>query len=262
MAEDRPRPEQSPKAGGSALLPLELPHFAARGLAWLLLAGFVIAVVAVNVVRISDTVSCPFVLVQQTGTDQVAAPAGFELGEVRVSEGSEVLQGDPLCTLRPVAGGSDWRTLRAPFDGTVVMVAGKNAGDPLAEGEKLFRIVPAASPLRARLVVPDGRLGDVRSGQQVLLSFDAFPAHTFGAQPARLGWVSPVKEEGDAQEGYRALADLGRSTVDRRGERVALRAGMRGEARIILGERLLVDFVFAPLARARDQLSPAAPARP
>lgn len=88
MSEDAPFFENDP------------PHWAARGLAWVLLALFVVAVLFVTLVKIPERVSSPFVLVPVNGTDPVRALDNAVVTQVGVREGQAVRKGDLLFMVR------------------------------------------------------------------------------------------------------------------------------------------------------------------
>lgn len=81
-------------------LDLTPPHWAARGLAYGLIAAFVLGVIASIAIRVPEKVSARFVLVPLRGADPVKAPRGGVVTEVLAVEGQAVNQGDLLLTLR------------------------------------------------------------------------------------------------------------------------------------------------------------------
>ena len=96
------------------------PPWAARSLAWFLIAIFAAAAVAVLIVRVPETVIAHFVLVPRTGTDPVRAPRRGQVTAVRVQEGDTVARGAPLVAVRsdPVSDlSAELTTLRAQLRG-------------------------------------------------------------------------------------------------------------------------------------------------
>lgn len=76
------------------------PHWVARGLARLIIALFIIVLIAAALIRIPETVSGRFTLVPVHGTDPVRALRGGVVSEVRVSEGDTVSKGAMLFVVR------------------------------------------------------------------------------------------------------------------------------------------------------------------
>jgi multidrug efflux pump subunit AcrA (membrane-fusion protein) len=82
------------------MLPQEPPPFVVRGAAWLFIVLFFTVVTAAVVVRVPETVRCPFVLVPKDGADPIQASSLVVVREVRVTEGQEVAEGDELFILQ------------------------------------------------------------------------------------------------------------------------------------------------------------------
>ena len=96
------------------------PATVARGLAWLLLALFAVAVVLAAVVKLPETVSCGFVLVPLRGADPVRAPRAGVVTEVSAAESDAVAKGAKLFALRSPEQGdrsSELLTLEAQLRG-------------------------------------------------------------------------------------------------------------------------------------------------
>ncbi|MEP6574309.1 MAG: HlyD family efflux transporter periplasmic adaptor subunit [Gemmatimonadota bacterium] len=76
------------------------PHWAARGLAYVTITGFVLAILAGLLVQVPETVTGRFTLAPVKGTDPIRAVRSGVLSEVRVSEGQAVTRGATLFLLR------------------------------------------------------------------------------------------------------------------------------------------------------------------
>src|SRR5438128_7272350 len=84
----------------SEMLPQEPPPWIIRSTAWLLLAAFLFALLVAIVMRLPETVRCPFVLVPDTGADPVQSPVRAIISHVGVDEGQPVKAGEELFVLR------------------------------------------------------------------------------------------------------------------------------------------------------------------
>jgi multidrug resistance efflux pump len=84
----------------SEMLPQEPPPWIIRSTAWLLLAAFLFALLIAIVMRLPETVHCPFVLVPDTGADPVQSPVRAVISHVGVDEGQPVKAGQELFVLR------------------------------------------------------------------------------------------------------------------------------------------------------------------
>ena len=84
----------------SEMLPQDPPPWIIRRTAWVLLGAFFFALLMAIVMRLPETVHCPFILVPATGADPIQAPHQGIISRVSVSEGQAVSKGDELFVLR------------------------------------------------------------------------------------------------------------------------------------------------------------------
>jgi len=84
----------------SEMLPQEPPPWIIRSAAWILLGGFLLALLIAIVMRLPETVRCPFVLVPDTGADPVQSPVRAVISHIGVDEGQPVKAGEELFVLR------------------------------------------------------------------------------------------------------------------------------------------------------------------
>lgn len=97
------------------------PPWAARGLAWILLAIFATLVVAAVVVHVPETVTARFVLVPVHGTDPVRAFKDGIVTEIRTEDAHAVSAGETLFVIAsPPVGdrAAEWQGLKAQLEGT------------------------------------------------------------------------------------------------------------------------------------------------
>ncbi|MEY2486306.1 MAG: rane fusion protein hemolysin [Verrucomicrobiota bacterium] len=84
----------------SEMLPQDPPSWIMRALGWLLIGAFIFAFLLAIVMRIPETVRCPFVLVPATGADPIQSPRQAVVSRVSVTEGQTIKAGDELFVLR------------------------------------------------------------------------------------------------------------------------------------------------------------------
>ena len=84
----------------SEMLPQDPPPWIIRSTAWILLGAFLFALLIAIVMRLPETVRCPFVLVPATGADPIQSPVRAIISRVGVDEGQPVKAGDELFVLR------------------------------------------------------------------------------------------------------------------------------------------------------------------
>jgi multidrug efflux pump subunit AcrA (membrane-fusion protein) len=100
-------PQGSPSSSHfpPAFLDTELPHWGARGLAYVLILLFTASAVASVVIQVPETVSSPFELVPVGGTDPVRASRDGFVVEVHAADGQVVPRGQTLFVIRSEATG-------------------------------------------------------------------------------------------------------------------------------------------------------------
>ena len=146
--------------------------------------------------------------------------------------------------------------LRAPRAGVVSTLLLK-PGQTVTAGQSLLAVLPAGSTLEAQLLVPSQAIGFVRSGQRVVLRYQAFPYQKFGLHEGIVTQVSRSALSPQEVSGlmgqhvtvplYRVMVRLGQQTVNAYGKPVGLLPGMALHADILLDRRRLIDWVLEPL---------------
>ncbi|HEX5080611.1 MAG TPA: HlyD family efflux transporter periplasmic adaptor subunit, partial [Blastocatellia bacterium] len=86
-------------------LDLDPPHWAARGLAYAMIAIFALGVIASVAITLPEKVTAQFMLAPARGADPVKASRGGVVSRVLASEGQVVNKGDLIITLRSEAAG-------------------------------------------------------------------------------------------------------------------------------------------------------------
>src|SRR5262245_12492263 len=92
----------SPRTGFLDLAP---PHWAARGLAWAMIAVFALGAIASVAITLPEKVTAQFTLTPVRGADPVKAIRGGVVTQVLASEGQVVNKGDLIVTLRSETAG-------------------------------------------------------------------------------------------------------------------------------------------------------------
>src|SRR5437667_4560643 len=76
------------------------PPWIVRTTAWILVGAFLFALLIAIVMRLPETVHCPFILIPATGADPIQAPRQAIISRVAVEEGQPVKAGEDLFILR------------------------------------------------------------------------------------------------------------------------------------------------------------------
>jgi multidrug efflux pump subunit AcrA (membrane-fusion protein) len=143
-------------------------------------------------------------------------------------------------------------SVRAPYDGVVISLAQRNAGSVVQNGQELCQLARLDAKPHARLRLSETGLPKLAVGQKVRFFFDAFPYQRYGAVDARLNWISPSAISTPEGSYFVGLASLEEKTKSK--SKVQPRVGMRGEARIVVGRRTLIEYAFEPIRQLRENV--------
>ena len=144
-------------------------------------------------------------------------------------------------------------TVRAPYAGVVISQLQQNAGSVVQNGQELCQLAATDAKPRAQLTLGEAGLPKLASGQHVRLFFDAFPYQRYGIVNATLDWVSPSTVSSPQGQHFVGLASLDKTDQAKR-RPLALRVGMAGEARIVVGQRTMIEYAFEPIRQLRENM--------
>ena len=151
-------------------LPTEPPHWAARGLVWIVLVVFAAALLASVAITLPERVSSPFVLVPARGTDPIRAARSGVVAAVRVAEGQTVTRGAPAFVIRSSLAGdrsAELRSLETHMSGAEesrLNVRQRYESQQRADAEEERRLSARAAHLRDKLAEQRG-LRDIREAR-------------------------------------------------------------------------------------------------
>lgn len=141
--------------------------------------------------------------------------------------------------------------LKAPVDG---IVSGLTAtvGQSLQANAGIASIVPEQSTMEAVLYVPSTAIGFIKAGQDVRVSYDAFPYQRFGQYHGVVDSVSqtdvPVATGAqDRRAFFLVRVRLDQSRIKAYGSEIALRPGHTLSADIEIDRRRLIRWMLDPL---------------
>ncbi len=154
----------------------------------------------------------------------------------------------------PAASGGHLMRVVAPFSGTVLSVARKNRRDVVEHGQELCQLARMDGGFRAEMTVPEKYIAKLAPGQPAKMLFTAFPYERYGVREGRVTWISPGAVDTGAGKGFRAFVELLDGSLLINGVERPLQVGMRGEARVVVGRRTLIEFVLDPLRKIREHM--------
>ena len=149
-------------------------------------------------------------------------------------------------------------TIHAPFDGTVISLEVKGAGEVLAVGQQLMLLIPKDSPIVAELSIQNKDLSDVNASIDAQIKVDALPEFDYGTATGKVIEVNR-KERDIASEKERtsvttpnfvARIRLNQQELKKDGRAEALVPGMTVKGVI----RMRDESIFHIIVRALFQL--------
>jgi hemolysin D len=140
-------------------------------------------------------------------------------------------------------------TIRAPYNAVIISLAQRNVGSVVQSGQELCQLGRTDAKLHARLMLNESGLAKLKSDQPMRFFFEAYPYQRYGALNGKLDWVSPSTVAGASGQYFVGLASLDEAANR---HHLSLRPGMKGEARIRVGSRTLMEYAFEPIRQLRE----------
>ena len=145
--------------------------------------------------------------------------------------------------------------VRSPYEGMVISMDQRTVGSFVQQGQVLCQLAPKGSKPRARMILSEAGLPKLAVAQRIRYFFEAFPYQRYGTVTGRLDWISPSAVTTADGSHFVALGSLDRDEISSRsGQALPLRVGMRGDARIIIGGRTLIEYAFEPIRQLRESM--------
>ena len=143
--------------------------------------------------------------------------------------------------------------IRAPYAGMVIAQAQRNAGNVVQNGQELCQLARTDAKPRAQLTLSENGLPKLSGGQTVRLFFEAFPYQRYGVVNAKLDWISASAVSTADGQHFAGLATIDETELTKP-KHLALRVGMGGEARVVVGRRTLIEYAFEPIRQLRENM--------
>ena len=137
---------------------------------------------------------------------------------------------------------SEWEkayVLQSPVDGTVSFMQSWETGQPVAQDETVFVVVPVEKPVpMARVRLPMQSVGQVFVGQRAIIRLAGFSEQEYGILEGRVSFISPIPDE----EGmYTLELELPDGLQTSNGKSIPLIEAMSGTTDIVTKERNLLE---------------------
>jgi multidrug efflux pump subunit AcrA (membrane-fusion protein) len=152
-----PTTAQLPADPKTSFLDFAPPHWAARGLAYAMIAVFALGTIASAAITLPEKVTARFTLVPAHGADPVKATRGGVVVQVPATEGQNINKGDLIVTLRSEIAGdraAELQTIQAQLAGSgesFLNARAKYATDRLSVEQEIRKLESRAQHLESRI---------------------------------------------------------------------------------------------------------------
>ncbi len=131
--------------------------------------------------------------------------------------------------------------LAAPVSGSVSYTGFLQENQQLKAGEIICYINPGNSSYYAEVAIPQANFGKIKTGQQVLLKFNAYPDAEFGTVAGKIDFISRIPTD----SGYMAKVSLPNGLITNYKKEIQYRDGLTANGQIITENmRLLQRFFY------------------
>jgi membrane fusion protein len=153
--------------------------------------------------------------------------------------------------------------IRAEQNGRISNISA-DIGQTVSSGQRIASLLPSNSKLNIALFAPSRSIGFIHVGTTVLLRFDAYPYQQFGQLSGKITEVShstvTVDElrnlglavsttSGVGSEGmYQLRVVVDSEDLKKRAPIFQLKPGMQLSANLVLEQRSIIDWIFAPIS--------------
>ncbi len=145
-------------------------------------------------------------------------------------------------------------TVRAPYPAIVVSLAQRSAGSVVQNGQELCQLSAIEGKPAVHLSLSESSLPKLSVGQKARFFFEAYPYQRYGTIDGHVDWISPTAVSSPDGPHFVALASIDEHARLGRRKALPLRGGMRGEARVVVGRRTLIEYAFEPIRQLKENM--------
>lgn len=134
----------------------------------------------------------------------------------------------------------DWKkkyVLVAPIDGKISFATFLQENQELKSGQLICYINPGNSSYYAEALIPQYNFGKLKTGQEVLLKFPAYPWQEFGSVKGKIEFINAIPTD----SGYLAKISFTNGLVTNYEKSIQYRTGLTAQAEIITADLRLTE---------------------
>lgn len=144
----------------------------------------------------------------------------------------------------------------SPVKGTVKRIKINTVGGVIQPGMDLLEIVPVEDQLLIEAKIRPADIAFLHPGQQAVVKLTAYDYSIYGGLDAVLEHISADSipgEKKDEDSYYLIRLRTATNTLQNRGERLQIIAGMTAEVDILTGKKTVLEYLMKPIFKARDR---------
>ncbi|MEI9957879.1 MAG: HlyD family efflux transporter periplasmic adaptor subunit [Ferruginibacter sp.] len=145
----------------------------------------------------------------------------------------------------------DWKSkylLIAPVDGKIAFATFLQENQQLQTNQTICFVNPENAQYYAEVYIPQANFGKVKTGQEVLLKFDAYPFEEYGSIKGKIDFISNITTD----SGYLAKVILPDGLNTNYKKQIQFRDGLNAQGEIITANiRLLQRFYYSIVKQVR-----------
>ncbi|TAE57117.1 MAG: HlyD family efflux transporter periplasmic adaptor subunit [Nostocales cyanobacterium] len=145
------------------------------------------------------------------------------------------------------------RIVRSPINGTIFELPITKPGAVVQIGQQIAKIAPKNAQLILKAQIPSQDSGFLKTGMPVKVKFDAYPFQEYGIVAGAVSWISPDAKINQTSTGsidtYELEIKLSQQYVQNGKKHIPLTAGQTANAKVIIRQRRIIDFVLDPFTK-------------
>ncbi len=152
------------------------------------------------------------------------------------------------------------QSIVAPVSGIVDNLM-YDVGESVDARLPLLTVLPESQELEAHLYLPSRAIGELRAGQELMISYDAFPYQLYGTHSAEVARISGTVIDPrehliplEVNEPVYLVRAYTGSVIEHAGAQYQLQPGMQFTADVVTGEETLMQRITRPLSSVERRL--------
>ena len=135
--------------------------------------------------------------------------------------------------------------LKSPVSGIVSFTGFFQENQEMKVGQSLFYVQPENTTYFVEMLIPQYNFGKVKSGQQVLLKFQAYPFGQFGSVAGKIDYINSISSD----SGYLAKVSLPAGLITNYNKTLQYRNGLFAQADIVTENMRLIERFYYNLSK-------------